>query len=77
MPADDTLGIGELKENEIVVTLDIAAIPHLDETLSFSVEGRRYSISETRPIGFSKRQYILVFGDEINEIDTDTSENAG
>lgn len=77
MPADDTQGIGELKENEIAVTIDVAAIPHLQETLTFSVEGRRYKIDESRPVGFSKRQYIIVFGTEINEIDTDTSENAG
>lgn len=66
---DDSSGMGDLKANEAVVTLDIGALGHLSETLSVTIEGRRYSISETRPIGFSTRRYVLVKLEEINEAD--------
>ncbi|WP_337905344.1 hypothetical protein, partial [Mesomycoplasma ovipneumoniae] len=74
---DDYLGIGDLKANEAVVTLDIGALEHLGETLSISIEGRRYSITETRPIGFSSRRFILVKMSEIQELDQALGENEG
>lgn len=73
----DISGIGDLKANEAVATLDIGALDHLSQTLSVSIEGRRYSIMETRPFGFSSRRYILVKMEEINEQDTSTGENHG
>lgn len=66
-PGDDTTGIGDLKDNEASVTLAIEALPHINETLSISIEGRRYSILETRPIGFSQRRFLIVKLQEINE----------
>lgn len=74
---EDKLGIGDLKANQAAVTLDIGAIPHLAETISISIEGRRYSINETRSIGFSTRRYIIVILDEINEADADQSGTNG
>lgn len=74
---DDTRGIGDLKENQGMLTLVVEALSHVQEALSISVEGRRYSVDETRPIGFSQRRYIMVPITEINEKDTDTNENAG
>jgi hypothetical protein len=64
---DDEMGIGNLKANEAVITLVVESLPHLRDTLSISIEGRRYSIDETRPIGFSRRRYVMVFLTEINE----------
>jgi len=65
--SDDTEGIGELLDNEAMITLVIEALPHLHDTLSVSIEGRRYSIDNTRPIGFSQRRYIMVKLTEIQE----------
>ena len=66
-----------VKENEAIVTLDIGSLKHLDETISVSMEGRRYRITETRPFGFSVRRYILVKLQEINEKDTSTGKDHG
>jgi len=65
--ADDDQGIGDLKDNEIQLTVVIEALPDVQSCLNFSVEGRRYSVDETRPIGFSTRRYLMVFGTEINK----------
>jgi hypothetical protein len=64
---EDIHGIGELKSNQIQLTVVIEALQHVKEALSFSVEGRRYEINTTRPIGFTKRRYLMVLGTEINE----------
>ena len=57
---EDTEGIGDLADNEAMITLVIESLPHLKQTQSVTVEGRRYSIDNTRPIGFSQRRYIMV-----------------
>jgi hypothetical protein len=64
---EDTQGIGDLLDNEARITLVIEALPHLQETLSISIEGRRYSLEETRPIGFSTRRYVICKLKEIQE----------
>jgi hypothetical protein len=74
---DDMKGIGDLKANQAAITLPIEALNHVKEALSFTVEGRRYSLHETRPIGFSERRYIIVKLDEINEQDIALGENDG
>jgi hypothetical protein len=74
---NDNLGIGDLLENQAAVTLDVGALGHLAETLSVTIEGRRYSIHETRPFGFSVRRYVIVILDEINEIDADQTGTNG
>lgn len=68
--ADDNEGIGELKDNQIQLTVVIEALGHVQSALTFSVEGRRYKVDETRPIGFTKRRYLMVFGTETNEQET-------
>lgn len=57
---DDSNGIGDLASNEAAITVVIEALQHVQEALSVSIEGRRYSIVETRPIGFTVRRYIIV-----------------
>lgn len=64
---DDTTGMGDLKANQLQLTLDIRALEHITQALSVSVEGRRYTLDETRPIGFSSRRYIIVKMTEVNE----------
>lgn len=64
---DDSNGIGDLKENEAAITVVIEALQHVQEALSVSIEGRRYSVVETRPIGFSVRRYLIVKLEEIQE----------
>lgn len=73
--ADDTDGIGELKDNEIMLTVVIEALNHVKECLSFTVEGRRYIVDETRPIGFTVRRYLMVKGQEINEKEVPSPDN--
>ena len=65
--AGDTKGIGNLKENQAAITVVIEALPHILEALSISIEGRRYTVDETRPIGFSTRRYIIAKLTEIQE----------
>lgn len=74
---DDSTGIGNLKANQAAITLAIESLPHLQDTLSVSIEGRRYSVLETRPIGFSRRRYIIAILEEIQETDIATGENEG
>jgi len=65
---EDLAGIGDLKDGEAVITVVIEALGHVQEALSVSIEGRRYSIDRpTRPVGLSERRYILVKLKEIQE----------
>jgi hypothetical protein len=66
-PANDLMGIGYLKDNEAMITVVIEALQHVKEALSVSIEGRRYSVETTRPIGFSVRRYLMVKLTEIQE----------
>jgi hypothetical protein len=63
----DTTGMGDLKANEAMITVVIEAMQYIDQIISISIEGRRYSVMETRPIGFSSRRYIMMKLEEINE----------
>lgn len=63
----DNTGAGDLKENQIRLTLVKESLGHVKDSISFTVEGRRYSVDETRIIGFSTPRYIIVHGTEINE----------
>lgn len=69
---NDSEGIGDLADNEAMITIVIEALPHVQAALSCSIEGRRYSIESTRPGGFTKRRYLLIKLQEINEKDTPT-----
>ena len=77
LDSNQLMGIGNLKMNEAMVTLPIEALLHVQEALSLSIEGRRYSIKETRPIGFSQRRYILLHLQEIQESDIAARTNEG
>jgi len=68
-------GMGDLDDNEAMVTLVVEALPHLEDTIAVSIEGRRYSIEETRPIGFSTRRYIMVKLREIQEQEGPSPDN--
>jgi len=65
--SEDTEGIGDLADNEARITLVVEALPHLEETISIDIEGRKYSLEETRPHGFSVRRYVICFLKEIQE----------
>lgn len=64
---EDSSGIGNLKANQIKITLVKEALGHVNEALNFTFEGRRYTIDESRIIGFSVPRYIIILGTEINE----------
>jgi hypothetical protein len=68
----DMSGMGDLKANEAMITLAGEAIAHVTEgqCISVTIEGRRYGVTETRPIGFSTRKYIMVKLQEIQETPT-------
>lgn len=66
---DSIHGIGNLAENEAMITVVAEALPHILECKSISIEGRRYSIIETRPIGFSTRRYLMVKLRAIQELE--------
>lgn len=53
-------GMGWLNENEAMITVVIEALEHVTAALAVSIEGRRYTVVETRPIGFSVRRYLIV-----------------
>lgn len=52
-------GMGWLNENEAMITVVIEALEHVTAALSVSIEGRRYTVVETRPVGFSVRRYLM------------------
>lgn len=64
---NDLHGIGHLNNNEAMITVVIEALQHVQDALSVSIEGRRYSVMNTRPIGFSQRRYLMVKLAEIQE----------
>ncbi len=64
---EDIHGIGELKEDEAAITLAIESLPHLNDTIWVDVEGLSYSIQGRKPIGFTRRRYVIVYLREINE----------
>lgn len=72
---EDTTGMGELLDNQARVTLVIEALPHIEQTIKVTIEGRKYRIDETRPIGFSQRRYIIVQMTEIQEITPKTPDS--
>jgi len=65
----DNKGVGNLKENEAMLTVYIEAMPHFQTARSMSIEGRRYALIETRPIGFTQRRYAILKIGEIQESD--------
>jgi len=74
---DDTTGMGDLKANQAMITIAIEGLGHVKDAISISIEGRRYTVDETRPIGFSQRRYVMCLLTEINEADTAPGESDG
>lgn len=74
---DDQTGMGDLKANEAMLTLHIGALHHVKAARSVTVEGRRYKVVETRPIGFTKRDYVLVKLEQIQETDLALGKDEG
>lgn len=70
--ADDLNGVGHLNNNEAMITVVIEALPHINEAVAVSIEGRRYKVENSRPIGFSQRRYLMVRLTEIQETDITT-----
>jgi hypothetical protein len=69
-PLKDNLrlnGMGWLAHNEAMVTVVVEALEHVTNAIAVSIEGRRYTVVETRPIGFSTRRYLMVKLREIQE----------
>lgn len=62
-------GMGYLNENEAMVTLVIGALEHVLQAIAISIEGRRYQVVETRPIGFAVRRYMMVKLRAIQELE--------
>lgn len=60
-------GMGYLNTNEAEITVVIEALEHAKTALAISIEGRRYSVVETRPIGFSTRKYLIIMLRAIQE----------
>lgn len=68
---DSMTGIGRLNVDEAMITVVVEALEHVNEALSVSIEGRRYArVGDPRPIGFSKRRYLMVKLREIQETES-------
>ena len=73
---NDLTGMGELNQNEARITVVIEALEHVNQALSFSIEGRRYTKDgDPRPIGFSVRRYLIVKLRAIQEAEVPSPDN--
>jgi hypothetical protein len=71
--ANELGGMGKLKDNEATITVVAGALFHIQKARSISIEGRRYRVASTRPIGFIDRKFIMVHLEEIQEGDIKTN----
>ena len=71
-PKDDKTGMGDLATDEARITVVIEALPHVQEAYGVSIEGRRFRIDQTRPIGLSTRRYLMVKLKEVQELEPPT-----
>ena len=53
-------GMGWLDDDEAMITVVAEAFEHVQAAIAVSIEGRRYTVVESRPIGFSTRRYLMV-----------------
>lgn len=59
-PEDDTDGIGALAEDECTTTLAIESLPDLEDSLSSTIDGQRYTkLGGPRPVGFTSKKYLI------------------
>ncbi len=71
-PLEDIKGMGELAADEAQLTVVIEALPHVQEAYGVSVEGRRFRIEQTKPIGLSTRRYLMIKLKEVQELEPPT-----
>lgn len=64
--ANDNNGIS-LLENEVMTTTLIESLSHLNEAQSATIDGGRYQLEWTRPIGFRDVRYVISKWSAINE----------
>lgn len=60
-------GMGWLDDNEAMITVVAEAFEHVQNAIAVSIEGRRYTVVESRPIGFSVRRYLMIKLREVQE----------
>lgn len=72
---DDRSGIGNLSVNQAAITVVVEALVHIKQAISVSIEGRRYKIVDTKPIGFSVRRYVIVKLEQIEESEPASPDN--
>lgn len=65
---DDNGGV-ELLEGEVMTTTIIASRQHISESQSATIDGRRYQLQWTRPIGFQNIRYVITKWSAINEVE--------
>lgn len=53
-------GMGWLDDDQAMITVVAEALEHVQTAIAVSIEGRRYTVVESRPIGFSSRRYLMV-----------------
>lgn len=76
LKADENLsGMGDLKGDEVQLTVVIEALEHVDAAQNFSIEGRRFRVASTKPVGFSVRRYLMIKGVEIPVTETPSPDN--
>lgn len=67
---DDNGGF-ELLKGQVMTTTLIEARPHIAQSQSATIDGRRYKAEWTRPIGFQDVRYVITLWEPINEASTD------
>lgn len=66
--ADDKGGV-ELLENQVQTTTLIESKLHINGTLTATIDGRRYNLESTRPIGFRDVRYLISKWTRVNEVE--------
>jgi hypothetical protein len=63
---DDSSGIS-LDRDEVQTTTVLASEPHIDEALTATIDGNRYTKDSSRIIGFQNARYVICKWTRINE----------
>ena len=66
--ADDNGGVALLR-GEVMTTTLVETKPHIDSALSATIDGRRYQLEWSRPIGFRDVRYLISKWSSINEVE--------
>ena len=65
--SDDTGGV-ELERNEVMTTTIIESEAHIYESLTATIDGKRYRRESTRKIGFQDTRYVITKWVLVNEL---------